>query len=101
MAYEPISELGKFEGELAIVPKMWDVVLDGMAAEVYFGEGEPVYAFVSLLAVDEPIDQGLFGACLWERSDGFVMTQWYETEAEYNAALRELEQKAENAEDEE
>jgi hypothetical protein len=97
MAYETIKEPGKFEGELSIVPKMWDLVLEGFGLEVYVGE--TLYSFVSLYAVDEQPADGLYGACLWERSDGFVMTKWYSTEAGYNAAIAQLEAEAESDED--
>jgi hypothetical protein len=97
MAYETIKEPGKFEGELSI-PKMWDVALEGFGAEVYVGE--TLYSFVSLYAVDEQPADGLYGACLWERSDGFVMAKWYSTEAEYNAAMAELEDESEEETDE-
>ncbi len=88
-----ITDPGKFEGELAIVPQLWDVVLDGFAAEISFSD-DTIYNFVTLLSIDTEID-GLFGVCLWERSDGFVCSEWYETEAEYDAALRNLEKQAE------
>lgn len=89
MAYAVIREPGKFEGELEIVPKMWDVVMEGCACDVLIYD--KVYSFVSLLAVDEPITNGLYGACLWERSDGFVMSEWFETEEEYKAAIERAE----------
>lgn len=98
--YERITDPGKFEGELSIVPKMWDLVLEGLSADVYFGEGE-TYSFVCLLAVDEPVNEGLYGACLWERSDGFVCSKWFETEGEYKAELYRLEKEAEKLADEE
>lgn len=47
--YQRITDPGKFEGELSIVPKMWDLVLEGLSADVFFGEGE-TYSFVCLLA---------------------------------------------------
>lgn len=93
MTYARISEPGKFEGELEIVPKMWDVAMEGFACDVQVGD--TLYSFVPLLAVDEPITNGLYGACLWERSDGFVTSEWFETEAEYNTALERAERLAE------
>ena len=96
MSYEIIREPGKFEGELSIVPAMWECVLEGFGAEVY--SNGVMYSFVCLLSVDEPIDKGLYGACLWERSDGFVMSEWYATEQEYMKALTALENASESEE---
>lgn len=91
--YERIYEPGKFEGELAIVPRMWEVVLDGFSHDVYV-DGT-AYSFVSLLAVDEPTTEGLYGAMLWETDQGFVMSQWFETEADYKAKIELAEALAE------
>ena len=96
-AFDIIREPGKFEGELEIVPKMWDIALEGFGAEVYVGD--TLYSFVTLLAVDLEPTPELFGARLWERSDGFVCSEWYSTEAEYDAAIRAWEAEAEHEAD--
>lgn len=90
--YRRITDPGKFEGELSIVPKMWDLVLEGGSADVCFED--ETYSFVCLLAVDEPVNDGLYGAMLHERSDGFVIATWFRTEADYKTAMRELEEEA-------
>ena len=92
-AFDIIREPGKFEGELEIVPKMWDIALEGFGADVYVGD--TLYSFVTLMSVDLDPTPELFGACLWERSDGFVCAEWYSTEAEYDAAIRDLEAQSE------
>lgn len=92
-AFDVIREPGKFEGEFSIVPKMWDLTLEGLGAEVYIGD--TLYSFVTLLSVDVEPTADYFGAVLWERSDGFVMTEWFATEAEYDAKLRAMEAESE------
>lgn len=95
MTYETIREPGKFEGELAIVPKMWDIALEGFACDVFVGNVQ--YSFVTVCSVEQDSTDengcvdGLYGACLWEREDGFVMSQWYANQAEYDAAIINLE----------
>jgi hypothetical protein len=99
MTIEIIHEPGKFEGELSIVPQMWDIALEGFGAEVYVGD--TLYSFVTLPAIGLEPTGDLFGARLWERSDGFVCSEWYSTEAEYNAAILEWEKLSEeDSEDE-
>lgn len=97
--YSRISEPGKFEGELSIVPKMWEIVLEGFSADVYLHDR--VYSFVSLIAVDEPTNNGLYGAMLWEDENGFVHSEWQESKGQYDCRLREMEQLAEGQTDSE
>lgn len=96
--FDVIREPGKFEGELSIVPEMWDVVMEGFSHDVFVDDTE--YSFVTLMAIDQQPTEDLYGACMWERSDGFVMTEWYSTEAEYDAAIAKYEKAAEESEEE-
>lgn len=85
--YGIIEDPGKFEGELEIVPRMWDIVLEGLSSDVMIGE--QIYSFVCLLAIDEPVDE-LYGAMLWEDNNGFVHSKWFETEDEYKQQMEKL-----------
>lgn len=94
-----ITTPGKFQGELEYVPLMWDVVLEGFSTDVYFANEDRTYSFVSLPAINIETSD-LYGACLWERTDGFVCSKWFATKQDYDFAIIELENKSEEENEE-
>ncbi len=82
-----ITSLGKFEGEMLYVPVAWEFCQDG-GADV---EGS-VYgvAFTDEDRAEFPEMGTTFGMLMEENSVGFVMTREFETEAEYNLAVEQL-----------
>ena len=87
MSGDIISMPGKFEGEHVSVPHFWDAALDGTGEQ--FDIGYTVYTFIEIDANDRKLFPDLteYGVQLWERSDGFVCSEWYDTQQEYDAAI--------------
>jgi len=98
--YTVIRDPGKFQGELSIVPKMWDIALEGLGSDVTVGE--ETFSFVTVLAVTgEPATDEHYGAMLWEDANGFVYARWYANHDDYQAAIVRLEQESKRAEGDE
>lgn len=95
---DTIRDPGKFEGELSIVPKLWDMALEGLGCDVIVGD--ETFSFVTVYAVtQEPVTDEHYGAMLWEDANGFVYARWYRSDTEYQAAIVLLEQEAERVSD--
>ena len=96
-----IHDPGKFEGEHISVPHFYESSLDGCCDEVY--SEDVVYTFIVIDANDrkEFPDLTEYGLMLWEDSQGFVRTEWFNTKAEYDTAHNELESSGSNEDDEE
>jgi hypothetical protein len=102
---------GKFEGEPIYAPYFWDCALQGMYAEdvngVFFMPlDESDHAMFPELylntwdGVNDPTNKPVYGIALEESEQGFVYSKVYDTQAEYSAAIEEME-RAESANGEE
>ena len=82
-----VSDLGKFEGEPAYVPFLWDYYMNGFEDDyiycgsdyysIYFVDNDMRAKFPDLLNLDD------FAVVLWETEQGFVNSKCY-TKAEYD-----------------
>ena len=93
---------GKFEGEPIYAPYFWDCALQGMYAEdvngVFFvpldESDHAIFPELYLNTWDgqtDPTNKPAYGIALEESDQGFVYTKVYDTQAEYNAAIEEME----------
>lgn len=87
------TEPGKFEGEPAFVPRLWDLVMDGVA-DVSTFDGDTA---VDIIVVGDGLrelypDLGdIYAVALWETEQGFVFHRPMANEAEYRQLLTDLE----------
>ena len=98
-----IREPGKFEGEHISVPYFWDFAMESGGQDVY-GSDETLYSFFVIDSDDRAKFPDLteYGICLYESDQGFVNAVWFDTQAEYEKAIADLEaESAESEEDEE
>jgi hypothetical protein len=79
-----ITNPEKFEGELDYVPFMWHVAMSGFCEDI----GNSF--FVTLDAIGHR-HFDLYGAELWEDSNGFVHSNWFATLEEFSSAVRTAE----------
>jgi len=97
-----IRSLGKFEGEPIYAPYYWDCCLKGMFAEdvngVFFmpldASDHAMWPELYLNTWDgqhDPTPQPVYGIALEESEQGFVYSTTYGTQADYNAAVEEME----------
>jgi hypothetical protein len=89
-----IHDPGKFEGEHISVPHFWDSTLDGCADDVY--SDDVMYSFIVIDTDDRAKFPDLteYGFMLWEDSQGFVHTKWFDTQVEYETAKSDVEKAA-------
>lgn len=101
-----IRTLGKFEGEPIYAPYYWDCCLQGMFAEdvngVFFmpldASDHAMWPELYLNTWDgqhDPTTKPVYGIALEESEQGFVYSKVYDTQAEYNAAVEEMERQEE------
>lgn len=96
--------LGKYEGELALVPILHGIILDGFADETH-GDGETecvdfLHAeTLKHVADDTPglsetertFLRALGGCAIYEDTNGFVYATYYDTEDEYRTVVERTE----------
>ena len=97
-----VADFGKFEGEPAYVPFLWDYYLNGFEDKslycgsdhysIYFVDNDMRAKFPDLLGL------GDFAVVLWETNEGFVNSECF-TKGEYNKFLSDCE--SENVEESE
>lgn len=84
----------KFEGEPPVVVALWDLSLRGCDDDVIY-DGDTA---VSIFVVDDdmrrefPETEGFHAIAVWERSDGFVCSEFYDTKADLEAAIARCEE---------
>ena len=88
--YHVLTQPDKFEGELSIVPSLWELATSGYATDVILNDG--TYSFIETAAVSESEadEHELYGAVLWLDDQGFVRSQWFATAQAYAEALAEM-----------
>lgn len=89
-----IREPGKFEGEHISVPYFWDLAMESGSTIDVWDCNDTQYSFFVFDAAERaafPDITELYGLALYESEQGFVNAVWFATQAEYDAAIAEVE----------